>query len=122
MATILGDIQWYRGDAYPMSLTIKDNSTTPSVAIDLTGYTFLFTVNTEKDPTDETNQLFQIVGVVDPDQVTNKGKVSFTPVIADTATADIATYYYDIELSYSASTPRTIKKAKFKIIQDITKT
>ncbi len=119
MATILGDMEWYRGDSYPLELTIKDKDT--AVAIDLTGYTFLFTVNSERTPTDDTNQLFQTVGVVDPDQVTNIGKVVFTPVIADTTVADIGTYYYDIQLSYSAERPRTIKKAKFKLLQDITK-
>ncbi len=119
MATILEDIDWYRGDSYPLELTIKDK--TSGLAVDLTGFTFLFTVNAEQKPTDITNQLFQTVGVVDPDQVTNKGKVVFTPIIADTTVADIATYYYDIQLSYAADKPRTIKKAKFKLLQDITK-
>lgn len=119
MATVLNDIEWYRGDSYPLEITIKDKAT--SLPIDLTGYTFLFTVNSEQNPMDGTNQLFQIAGVVDPDQALNIGKVSFTPEIADTATANIGTYYYDIELSYAVDRPRTIKKAKFKIVQDITK-
>ncbi len=119
MATILGDITWYRGDSYPLELTFRNRLT--KELIDLTGYTFLFTVNPEKEPVDDSNQLFQVAGVVDPDQVTNKGKVIFTPLIADTSTAAIGTYYYDIQLSYDVDSPRTLFKYKFKIHQDITK-
>lgn len=117
MATIIGDIEWYRGDSYPLELTIKD--ATSGNAIDLTGYTFLFTVNSEAAPLDDTNQLFQLVGVLDADPTT--GKVVFTPEIADTATAAIGGYYYDVQLSYDVNSPRTIVKKKFKIVQDITK-
>ncbi len=119
MATILGDIDWSRGDSYPLELLIKDKAS--GNAVDLTGFTFLFTVNLEQNPVDKTNELFQIAGVVDPDQVTNTGKVVFTPEIADTADADIKPYHYDIQLSYSVERPRTIKKALFKLGQDITK-
>lgn len=119
MATVLGDIEWYRGDSYPLELTIKDKAT--GEPVDLTGYTFLFTVNSEQNPDDVTNQLFQTVGVIDVDQGLNTGKVIFTPEVLDTEDAAIATYYYDIQLSYAVGRPRTIKKAKFKIIQDISK-
>jgi len=119
MATILEEIEWYRGDSYPLELTIKNKAS--GLVINLTGYTFKFTVNSEQNPVDSTNELFQVAGVVDPDQDTNTGKVTFTPEIEDTATASISTYYYDIELSYSIGRPRTIKKDKFKILQDITK-
>lgn len=120
MATVsLGDIDWRRGDSFPITLTVNDSDGNP---IDLTGYTFKLTVNSEQDPTDTTNQQFQVVGVVDLDQVTNKGKVSFTPTASDTD-LDKATYFYDVEMTDTSSHIRTISpyKAKFKLNQDQTK-
>ena len=61
----LGDMTWRRGDSYTFTLTIKDAAT--SQPIDITCYSFKFTVNTEKSPVDDTNQKFQVIGVVDPD-------------------------------------------------------
>lgn len=116
---ILGDIEWYRGDSFAIGMRLKDKST--NKYIDITGYKFLFTVNEEKNPADVTKQLFQVSGVVDSDQVVNKGWVYFTPKIADTANAEIKTYYYGIQLQYSLSSLRTIAKYKFKLKQDITK-
>lgn len=117
----LGDMTWRRGDSYTFTLTIKDATT--SQPIDITGYSFKFTVNTEKSPVDDTNQKFQVVGVVDPDQVTNTGKVGFTPTTTDTDIAE-AKYYYDVEMTDSSGNIRTISPvgAKFDMRQDITKT
>lgn len=122
MAELLGDLDWRRGDSYTITLTIKDKSVTPSEAIDISGYSFKMTCNSEQDPTDETNQQFQVIGVVDPDQVTNKGKVSFTPTANDTDLAK-ATYFYDVEMTDGSGNIRTISpyKAKFKLNQDQTK-
>lgn len=116
----LGDLEWRRGDSYPITLTIKDTDT--GLAIDLTSYTFKMTVNSEQDPVDTTNQQFQVIGVVDPDQVTNKGKVSFTPSESDSDLSG-GTYYYDVEMTDPSGNVRTISpyKAKFKLNQDQTK-
>jgi hypothetical protein len=117
MSEILGDIEMTRADSYPLILTIKSKST--SLPIDLTGYAFLLTVNSDKDPTDITNQIFQVAGVVDPDQVTNKGKVSFTPTSVNTAT--IGKFYYDIQWSVGSTIRSWNEKKKFTVKQDITK-
>lgn len=39
----LKKISWYRGDSYPIEITVKDKES--EAAIDLTGYTFLMTVD-----------------------------------------------------------------------------
>jgi hypothetical protein len=117
MSEILGDIEMTRADSYPLILTIKSKST--GLPIDLTGYAFLLTVNSEKDPTDITHQIFQVTGVVDPDQVTNTGKVSFTPTSADTAT--VGKFYYDIQWIVGSVVRSWNEKKKFTIKQDITK-
>ena len=115
MAT-LSDITWYRGDSYPIEITIKDGD---EVAIDITGYSFLMTVDSKKDPpAGDATKIFEVVGVLDADPTT--GKVSFTPSASDTDISK-ATYYYDIQMTDASSNIRTIVKNKFKIVQDITK-
>ncbi len=115
---LLGELTFFRGDSYPIELTIKDKEN--SAAIDITGYSFTMTVNSEKDPADDANLQFFIAGVVDPDQVVNKGKVAITPSV-DHTDLPSATYYYDIEMTDLSGNVRTIGKDKFKITQDITK-
>lgn len=118
MATIIGDIDYYRGDDYPLEMTFKDKAT--QEAIDLTGYSFIMTIDTLKKPPDATTKVFDITGVVDPDQVTNAGKVSFTPTDVQTD-IDPKGYFYDIQMTDAGGHKRTVVKYKFTILQDITK-
>ena len=113
----LGDLEWYRGDSYPINILIKNKST--GQPIDLTGYSFLLTCSSVKDPVDTSSQLFQVDGVI-PDQTTNTGEVVFTPSETDTA-IDPGKYFYDIEMTDPVGNIRTIAKYKFNILQDITK-
>jgi len=115
MATI-SDIEWYRGDSYPQELTITDK--TSGDAVDITGYSFIMTVTSVRNPATISEQIFQVVGVLDGDPTT--GKVSFTP---STVQTDInpAKYYYDIQMTDDINHVRTIAKFRFTIKQDITK-
>jgi hypothetical protein len=110
------EIEWYRGDSYPKGYVITDIDT--QLPIDITGYSFKFTVDSRKNPTDETTKIFQVVGAPDIDPTT--GKVTFTPSPSHT---DIApgSYYYDIQMIDPSLHIRTIRKDKFKVVQDITK-
>jgi hypothetical protein len=113
---LLKKVEWYRGDSYPLEITVKDSAT--EAAIDITGYSFIMTVDTEKYPTDALTKLFDVAGVLDADPTT--GKVSFTPTTIDTD-QDVGTYYYDIQMTDVSGNIRTIVKNDFKIVQDITK-
>ena len=113
----LGDIEWFRGDAYPINLLIKDNNS--GKEIDLTGYSFVMTCDSIKDPPDNSTKLFSVDGVI-PDQTTDIGRVVFTPTTTDTD-LDPGKYYYDIQMTDPSGNVRTIAKYKFIIIQDITK-
>ncbi len=120
MTTLMSNIDWYRGDSFPIELTIKDSSTTPSIAIDITGYSFKLTVDTLKAPLDDSTKVFEVIGIVDPDQVANTGKLTFTPTAINTDLLP-GTYYYDVQMIDPFGNIRTIIKNKWKIIQDITK-
>ncbi len=108
------EICWGRGDSDAKGFIIQDSN---GVAIDITGFSFQMTVNTEKDPTDQVNEQFTIVGVIG---VATDGTVSFAPTVTDT---DITPgiYFYDIEQTDAASRIKTVIKGKVSIIQDITK-
>lgn len=114
MATLLDLVEWYRGDSYPLELIIKEKDGDP---IDITGYSFILTVDTKEKPEDVSTKLFDVVGVLDGDPTT--GKVSFTPSSSDTGT--IGKYFFDIQMTDADGNIRTITKNKWTIYQDITK-
>jgi hypothetical protein len=118
MSEAIGIITMYRGDSYPLALTIKDKDT--SEEIPLTGYSFIMTVDTLKLPPDDTTKVFEVAGLVDVDQVNNPGRVTFTPTTEQT-NIDIKKYYYDVQMTDANGNIRTIAKNEFKIVQDITK-
>lgn len=116
MANLIGEITWYRGDSYPLELTIKDKAT--GLVIDITGYSFILTIDSLDKPPDDTTKQFDVVGVLDSDPTT--GKVSFTPTNVDTD-LEPATYFYDVQMTDASSNIRTIAKDKWKLKQDISK-
>ncbi len=105
-------ICWARGDSDAKGFIIQDSD---GVAIDITGFTFRLTVNTEKDPAPGT-ELFTVTGVLT--DATN-GKVGFAPTAVDTDQTP-GTYFYDIEQT-AAGLISTVIKGKVQIIQDISK-
>lgn len=116
MTTLIGEIEWYRGDSYPLDLTIKNKN--DSTVIDLTGYSFILTVDTSSAPTTDATKVFEVAGVLNADPTT--GKVSFTPTALQTGITP-KTYYYDVQMTDASGNIRTIAKNKWKIKQDISK-
>lgn len=107
-------ICWGRGDSSAKGFVIQDSD---GVAIDITGFSFKLTVNSEKDPADQVNEQFSITGVLTD---APNGRVAFSPTITDT---DIApgTFFYDIEQIDTGGSKSTLLVAKVLIVQDITK-
>ena len=113
---VIGDITWFRGDSYPAEIHIVNTNT--GDALDITGYTFKLTVDTNKNPADDSTKLFELLGNIDPDPTT--GKVAFTPTPENNDLVP-KNYYYDIEMTDPMGYVRTIAKNKWIIVQDITK-
>lgn len=110
----MSDLERMRGDTYADEFTIKNKKT--KQAIDITGYSFLMTVDSTKEPVDETTQAYQIAGTIIDGPA---GRVEFAP--SSTQTDRVGNYYYDVQMVDSAGRKRTIIKAKYKFTQDITK-
>lgn len=107
-------LEYGRGDSFSYTWTLKDSTGTE---IDITGYSFKLTVNQSFDPSDQTEELFSIDGVI-VDAV--NGKVSFSPSATDT-NQEPNTYYYDIQITDSGGRIRTALISRFTVTQDITK-
>tara|TARA_R110000803_G_scaffold28011_5_gene65080 strand:- start:4058 stop:4408 length:351 start_codon:yes stop_codon:yes gene_type:complete len=107
------EICYARGDSAPIAFTL----TQAGVAIDITGYTFQFTVNTEKSPIDNSNEQFSLAGVI---TVALEGKVEFRPTTVNTDLTP-AKYYYDVSMVDAGPFKTTIIKSDFVVEQDIDK-
>jgi hypothetical protein len=84
--------------------------------VDITGWSFVLTVNTVDNPVNTDHQVAQIVGVIADAAA---GVVEFTPTLTDVATA--GSYYYDIEAVDAGGSVSTLDKGAFTLLQDITK-
>ncbi len=103
-----------RGDTFADEFTIKDDS---SVVIDITGFTFLLTVDPSPEPSDALNNLFQLTGTI-TDAI--GGKVEFAPSLVQ-ADQTPTEYFYDIQMIDGAAAVRTIAIGGYEFTQDITK-
>ncbi len=107
-------ICWGRGDSDAKGFAVQDSD---GVAVDITGFSFKMTVNSERNPADQVNEQFTITGVIGSGV---GGLVSFAPSVSDT---DITpgTYFYDVEQTDVGGLIKTLIKGKALIVQDITK-
>lgn len=104
----------FRGDTVPDRVTVKDSTGT---VIDISGYTFLLTVNSNKEPTSSAGQLMQITGVVTDG---THGLVEFSPT-SDQANQAPGKYFYDIQMTTDTGKIQTIVCGTYVFKQDITK-
>lgn len=103
-----------RGDTRPDQFTVTSKRT--GAAIDITGYTFLLTVDPSPEPIDAANNLFQLTGVIVD---AANGLVEFTPTLVQAD--NVGDYYYDAQLIDSGGHVETFSSGKYKFRQDITK-
>ena len=110
----MSNITRKRGDTYADELTITSSST--GLPVNITGYSFLLTVDTRQNPTDETTQVYQLTGAIISGV---NGRVEFAP--SDAQADHVGDYYYDVQMLDGAGRKRTIASGKYKYTQDITK-
>jgi hypothetical protein len=103
-----------KGDTYAEEFTVKDSA---GAAIDVTGFSFLLSVDPNPDPSDDTTRLFQITGVlVDA----ANGRISFAPSALQADQLEPDTYFFDIQQTDGASAVRTIAKGEYIVLPQIT--
>lgn len=110
------DITRRRGDTCADSFTITNRTT--GLPTDLTGASFLMTLDITHNPTSNATNTYQVIGVVTLPQT---GVVEFSPTL--TQANQIGTFYYDIQMTDQQGKIRTISEdySKYVYVQDITK-
>lgn len=108
------DVTRKRGDTYADEIVVKSKKT--KQPINITGYTFLLTVDSRQAPTDETTKLYQLTGTI---LDAAAGRVEFAPTALQ---ADrVGAFFYDVQMADGSGRKRTIEGGKYKYVQDITK-
>ena len=109
------DLNRTRGDDHPFRFQLfQADEITPGI---ITGFTFLMTADPNDEPTDNSNNFWQLTGTVDDGAL---GKFSFNPSISQ-MDLTIDTHFYDVQLIDGGSFKRTPIRGKLIIEQDITK-
>ncbi len=111
ITTILNILR-QRGDTLPFNFEVDEDGSDK----DITGITFLMTIDPSPAPANSANNLFQLTESI---LVALEGKFQFTPSAANMDQLP-DTYYYDVQMTEGAAIS-TIVKGKFTIEQDITK-
>ncbi len=104
-----------RGDTTAWTFTIR--SGTPAVAVDITGFSYVLTVDPNSEPTDALGNLFALTGTI-TDAVNGVVEFSLSAAQADQTPAE---YFFDLQQTDGSSNLRTIAKGKFEFRQDISK-
>jgi hypothetical protein len=105
-----------RGDTYPDRFLFKDAD---GAAVDITGWTaFQLTINTEKLPADNTNEVLQLTGAITG--AATLGVVEFAWLDID-ADQTPGTYYYDVQAIMANGKRKTWGPYKYVFTQDINK-
>ncbi len=108
------DIVRTRGDTAKIKKQITVKST--GVAVDITGCSFLLTVDPDKAPTTNENNLFQLTGtIIDAED----GVVGFA--ITEEQADQLGKFFYDIQMTNTDFETLTIDSGKITFKQDITK-
>lgn len=108
------DLTRYRGDTAADVITVQ---TSAGAAVDVTGFTFILTVNSIQNPPDNTTELYNIAGAI---LVAAAGTVEFVPTTGNSDQKPAA-YYYDIQMIDDVGRIKTIEKGMYTYTQDITK-
>lgn len=106
------DITRKRGDTYADEVIVKSNGQ----PINIAGYSFKLTVDPQKAPATDENNLFSLDGVIVDAAA---GRVEFAPTALQ---ADhVGKFFYDVQMVDGSGRKRTILSARYEFTQDITK-
>ena len=107
-------ICWARGDDDPRDFTLSD----ANGPIDISTWTMSMAVNTDKNPTNTTNEIFSVVGTFVTDGT--DGQIRFTPPAntLDNVTAPGKAFY---DINRLTPSKKTILKGTVEFVMDVDK-
>lgn len=95
-----------RGDTYPIEVTLGE---------DVSGGTFLLTVDPSRSPVDDSNNLFQLTGTITD---APGGVVEFA--VTEQQADHVGRFYYDVQMTRGGLV-YTVAAGGIRFVQDITK-
>ena len=104
------NLRFTRKDSFPYQFTLTQSG----VAIDLTGSTFLLTVNTTADGSG--TELFQVAENNTPGVA---GIVEFLPSVLN-HTQVVGEYYYDVQWTDTSANVRTVANGAYEFAEEVT--
>jgi len=104
-----------RGDTFPFSMTFTNSET--GVPVDLTGSTVVLTLSPTSDPLTDSEEIFQLTGVLSGTPTDGVATFTMTALEAD---QEPNTYFYDVQRTLALDI-RTICEGSFEFVQDINK-
>ena len=109
------NVCWARGDDDPKIFTIRRNG----AALDISTWTLSIAVNTDLNPANTDNQIFQVTGTFVTDGT--DGQIQFTPPAnsLDSVTAPGQAFY---DIQRVTPNKKTLVKGKVEFVMDIDKT
>lgn len=115
LAAVRLDISVSRRDTASWEMVIADDDDVP---IDITGFSFLLSVDPSEDPSSSGTRLFQLTGTITDAE---NGVVQFA-MNSTQANQEPATYYYDLQQTDGSGKTRTLAAGKWKVEPTITGT
>ena len=109
-----------RGDTAPDKITVLDSEASPEAPLDITGFVYTMTINTERDPDPGIpvgTELVSITGTI----IDAPGGVVEFRFSAGDADQDSGTHWYDIQQVDGNGNIKTIAKNKYEFFQDVSK-
>lgn len=108
------DIKRKRGDTYGNEFQVISETT--GLAINISGYSFLMTVDPDDDPPGSGANVFQLTGTITD---AANGLVEFAP--NPTQADNLGSFFYDVQMTDGSGRIRTILDGRYILVQDITK-
>lgn len=110
------DLEYYRGDDHSFIMTITDSSGT---AIDITGYTFTYTVKNIKDNViDDSTAIIQKSVTSHTDPTAGITSIALTPTETNVTPG---VYYHDFQMKDTSGDIFTFAEGKTRIKADVTR-
>ena len=103
-----------RGNSPIIPVEIRDPST--GQLIDITGYSFVLTVDTKKNPTDATNRVFQVSVPALSDGSSGVVQIPISAANTDQSPGD---YFYEVVMTTTAPSIRSVLAGRFRVQQSI---
>ena len=121
LCAIEEDLCFHRGDTFVWERVYKDEN---GNVVDITGFSFVLTVDSRANPDDASTNIFQATATV---PVGTDGRLLFQFSVANwtaytTAIGDPPNFaFYDMQQTDTSADLRTIRFGKFRVKQDKTK-